>query len=86
MSYMTTFVTSEVVQRGSYKKDSKYCKTLKNRDFLFRFVFMFTFFYVTLFDLIKKMQRTLLVLHQPLTISFSCKFMTSIHKTSKAIT
>ena len=29
MSYMTTFVTSEVVQRGSYKKDSKYCKTLK---------------------------------------------------------
>ena len=29
MSYMTTFVSSEVVQRGSYKKDSKYCKTLK---------------------------------------------------------
>ena len=29
MSYMTTFVTSEVAQRGSYKKDSKYCKTLK---------------------------------------------------------
>ena len=30
MSYMTIFVTStEVVQRGSYEKDSKYCKTLK---------------------------------------------------------
>ena len=30
MSYMTIFVTStEVVQRESYEKDSKYYKTLK---------------------------------------------------------
>ena len=62
---MTSFVTStELVQRGSYKKDSKYCKTLKKKwFFIIYFVFVFTVFDVPLFDLIKKMQRTPLVLH-----------------------